>query len=212
MATRGQFITFEGIEGAGKSTQIKRAEAALLAAGHEVVCTREPGGTPFAEDIRNLILTPRDEPVDARTEVLLVFAARAQHVWRHIVPALERGVWVLCDRFTDASYAYQGAGRGLGDESISILENYVQGDLRPDLTLIFDLDIKTGFQRVASRGESQDRFESETLDFFEKIRATYLRRATQHPERYRVIDASKSENEVQMQLLEAIKPLMEATA
>ena len=212
MTTRGQFITFEGIEGAGKSTQLKRLEAALVATGREVICTREPGGTPLAEDIRNLILTPRHEAVDTRTEVLLVFAARAQHLWRHIMPALERGAWVLCDRFTDASYAYQGAGRGLGDESISILENYVQGDIRPDLTLIFDLDVKTGFERVASRGEIQDRFESEKLDFFEKIRATYLRRASQHPERYRVIDASKSESEVQMQLLDALKPLMEATA
>jgi dTMP kinase len=201
----GRFITFEGIEGGGKSTQIARLAAALESAGKPVVLTREPGGTPLAEQIRELVLAQRDEPVDARAEALLVFAARAQHVWTHVVPALERGAWVLSDRFTDASYAYQGVGRGLGAERISVLENFVQGDLRPDLTLVLDLSVDEGLRRVAERGEAADRFETEQRAFFESIRAAYLERAESSPERYAVVDADASQDEVFAAILSRIE-------
>lgn len=161
---RGKFLTIEGTEGVGKSTNLAYVKTWLEARGLDVVVTREPGGTPLAEEIRGLLLARRDEPVDETAELLLVFAARAQHIAGVIKPALARGAWVLSDRFTDATFAYQGGGRGLSLETISQLEQLVQGELRPDLTLILDIEVQLGLERARQRGEL-DRFESETITF-----------------------------------------------
>ncbi|HSX71564.1 MAG TPA: dTMP kinase [Pseudomonas sp.] len=192
----GLFITLEGPEGAGKSTNREYLAERLRERGVEVVLSREPGGTPLAERIRELLLAPSDEPMDSDTELLLVFAARAQHLARVIRPALERGAVVLCDRFTDATYAYQGGGRGLGGERIAELERFVQGELRPDLTLVFDLPVEIGLSRAAARGRL-DRFEQEGRAFFDAVRQTYLQRAAAMPARYRVLDAAQSLEAVQ---------------
>ena len=192
----GLFITLEGPEGAGKSTNRDYLAMCLRAAGIEVLLTREPGGTPLAERIRELLLAPSDEPMAADTELLLVFAARAQHLAQVIRPALARGCVVLCDRFTDATYAYQGGGRGLPMVRIAALENWVQDDLRPDLTLLFDLPVEQGLARAAARGRL-DRFEQEQRSFFEAVRQTYLQRAALAPQRYRLLDASQSLQQVQ---------------
>jgi len=192
----GLFITLEGPEGAGKSTNRDYLAMCLRAAGIEVLLTREPGGTPLAERIRELLLAPSDEPMAADTELLLVFAARAQHLAKVIRPALARGCVVLCDRFTDATYAYQGGGRGLSQQRIAELERFVQGDLRPDLTLLFDLPVEQGLARAAARGRL-DRFEQEQRSFFEAVRQTYLQRAALAPQRYRLLDASQSLQQVQ---------------
>ena len=192
----GLFITLEGPEGAGKSTNRDYLAMCLRAAGVEVLLTREPGGTPLAERIRELLLAPSDEPMAADTELLLVFAARAQHLAKVIRPALARGCVVLCDRFTDATYAYQGGGRGLSQQRIAELERFVQGDLRPDLTLLFDLPVEQGLARAAARGRL-DRFEQEQRSFFEAVRQTYLQRAALAPQRYRLLDASQSLQQVQ---------------
>ncbi|WP_439888172.1 dTMP kinase [Pseudomonas sp. MBLB4123] len=200
----GLFITLEGPEGAGKSTNREYLAARLAEHGIEVLLTREPGGTPLAERVRELLLAPSEEPMAADTELLLVFAARAQHLDRVIRPALARGCVVLCDRFTDATYAYQGGGRGLPEERIAVLEDYVQGALRPALTLVFDLPIEVGLSRAAARGRL-DRFEQEGRAFFDAVRQTYLRRAAAEPQRYRVLDASQSLSEVQ-QALDALLP------
>lgn len=192
----GLFITLEGPEGAGKSTNRDYLAMCLRAAGIEVLLTREPGGTPLAERIRELLLAPSDEPMAADTELLLVFAARAQHLAQVIRPALARGGVVLCDRFTDATYAYQGGGRGLSQQRIAELERFVQGDLRPDLTLLFDLPVEQGLARAAARGRL-DRFEQEQRSFFEAVRQTYLQRAALAPQRYRLLDASQSLQQVQ---------------
>ncbi|EIK53915.1 thymidylate kinase [Stutzerimonas stutzeri TS44] len=192
----GLFITLEGPEGAGKSTNREHLAERLRARGLDVVLTREPGGTPLAERIRELLLTPADEPMADDTELLLVFAARAQHLARVIRPALQRGAVVLCDRFTDATYAYQGGGRGLSVERIAQLEAFVQGDLRPDFTLIFDLPVEVGLSRAAARGRL-DRFEQEGLSFFEAVRQAYLARAQASPVHYRVIDAAQPLAQVQ---------------
>ena len=162
---RGKFLTIEGTEGVGKSTNLTFVRDWLQAKGVEVVITREPGATPLAQEIRSLLLAKRDESVDETAELLLVFAARAQHIAQVIQPALARGAWVLSDRFTDATFAYQGGGRGLSTETIAQLEQLVQGDLRPDLTLILDIDVELGLNRARQRGEL-DRFESETMAFF----------------------------------------------
>ncbi|MBB5322380.1 dTMP kinase [Marinobacter oulmenensis] len=188
MADRGRFITFEGTEGVGKSTQLQRAARALSDLGLEVEITREPGGTPMAEKIRELLLAPREEPVSDITELLLMFAARAQHLRNRILPALEQGRWVLCDRFTDATFAYQGGGRGVPPEQIEILETLVQGDVRPDHVILLDAPVETGMARAKKRGEL-DRFEQETLAFFQRIRETYLERATANPGQYHVVNA-----------------------
>lgn len=188
MADRGRFITFEGTEGVGKSTQLQRAARALSDLGLEVEITREPGGTPMAEKIRELLLAPREEPVSDITELLLMFAARAQHLSNRILPALEQGRWVLCDRFTDATFAYQGGGRGVPPEQIEILETLVQGDVRPDHVILLDAPVETGMARAKKRGEL-DRFEQETLAFFQRIRETYLERATANPGQYHVVNA-----------------------
>ncbi len=192
----GLFITLEGPEGAGKSTNRDYLAMCLRAAGIEVLLTREPGGTPLAVRIRELLLAPSDEPMAADTELLLVFAARAQHLAKVIRPALARGCVVLCDRFTDATYAYQGGGRGLSQQRIAELERFVQGDLRPDLTLLFDLPVEQGLARAAARGRL-DRFEQEQRSFFEAVRQTYLQRAALAPQRYRLLDASQSLQQVQ---------------
>ncbi len=192
----GLFITLEGPEGAGKSTNRDYLAMCLRAAGIEVLLTREPGGTPLAERIRELLLAPSDEAMAADTELLLVFAARAQHLAQVIRPALARGCVVLCDRFTDATYAYQGGGRGLSQQRIAELERFVQGDLRPDLTLLFDLPVEQGLARAAARGRL-DRFEQEQRSFFEAVRQTYLQRAALAPQRYRLLDASQSLQQVQ---------------
>nr|WP_262926098.1 dTMP kinase [Pseudomonas asiatica] len=190
------FITLEGPEGAGKSTNRDYLAARLCEQGLDVVLTREPGGTPLAEKVRELLLAPSDESMVADTELLLVFAARAQHLAQVIRPALARGAVVLCDRFTDATYAYQGGGRGLPVERIAILEQFVQGDLRPDLTLVFDLPVEVGLARAAARGRL-DRFEQEGQAFFEAVRQAYLQRAGREPQRYTLLDAAQSLEAVQ---------------
>ena len=195
----GLFITLEGPEGAGKSTNREYLAERLRAEGIDVVLTREPGGTPLAECIRELLLTPSDDAMCADTELLLVFAARAQHLAEVIRPALARGAVVLCDRFTDATYAYQGGGRGLSHERIATLETFVQGALRPDLTLVFDLPIEVGMARASARGRL-DRFEQEGRTFFDAVRSTYLDRARAEPGRYRLIDAGQTLDQVQGQL------------
>ncbi|MCE5981457.1 dTMP kinase [Pseudomonas sp. LF19] len=200
----GLFITLEGPEGAGKSTNREYLAEHLRAAGLDVVLTREPGGTPLAERIRELLLAPSDEKMDADTELLLVFAARAQHLAEVIRPALARGAVVLCDRFTDATYAYQGGGRGLSLERIAMLESFVQGDLRPDLTLVFDLPVEIGLSRAVARGRL-DRFEQEGQAFFEAVRQAYLARAKAAPKQYRLIDAALPLAQVQ-QSLDALLP------
>ncbi len=192
----GLFITLEGPEGAGKSTNRDYLAKRLREQGVDVLLTREPGGTPLAEQIRELLLTPSSETMAADTELLLVFAARAQHLAEVIRPALARGSVVLCDRFTDATYAYQGGGRGLSTARIEQLEAFVQGSLRPDLTLVFDLPIEVGLARAAARGRL-DRFEQEGRSFFDAVRKTYLERAALAPQRYRILDAGRSLVEVQ---------------
>jgi dTMP kinase len=198
-ARRGCFITVEGTEGVGKTTNIAWIRQCLQEHGIEPLQTREPGGTELAEQIRALLLSPRDEKMSELTELLLVFAARAQHLSQKINPALNAGQWVLCDRFTDATYAYQGGGRSLSKQTISTLENLVQGELRPDLVMILDIEPALGLQRARQRGEP-DRFEQETLAFFNRVRAAYLERAQQNPSRYLIIDASQPLPQVQQQI------------
>ena len=200
----GLFITLEGPEGAGKSTNREYLAERLRAAGIDVVLTREPGGTPLAEKIRELLLAPSDETMCADTELLLVFAARAQHLAEVIRPALERGAVVLCDRFTDATYAYQGGGRGLSHARIAVLEQFVQNGLQPDLTLVFDLPVEIGLARASARGRL-DRFEQEGRVFFDAVRSTYLKRAAAEPTRYRLVDAAQSLEQVQ-QALDGLMP------
>ncbi|MDQ3617235.1 MAG: dTMP kinase [Pseudomonadota bacterium] len=190
LRTYPRFITLEGGEGAGKSTVLVAMRAWLEADDVEVVCTREPGGTPLAEQIRGLLLDTRHEPPAAETELLLMFAARAQHVRETIVPALQRGAWVISDRFTDASYAYQGGGRGLDAAFIAVLEARVVG-IAPALTLLLDVPVALGLQRARGRGTA-DRIEGERHDFFERVRASYLSRAQADPQRFRVVDATTS--------------------
>ncbi|MDX5372643.1 MAG: dTMP kinase [Pseudomonadaceae bacterium] len=204
----GLFITLEGPEGAGKSTNREYLAERLRAEGIEVVLSREPGGTPLAERIRELLLTPSDEPMASDTELLLMFAARAQHLAEVIRPALARGAVVLCDRFTDATYAYQGGGRGLSEARIATLEDFVQGPLRPDLCLVFDLPIEVGLARAAARGRL-DRFEQEGSSFFEAVRQTYLRRAAANPERYRVLDAAQPLEAVQRDIAGLLPEILE---
>lgn len=205
----GLFITLEGPEGAGKSTNREYLAERLRERGIDVLLTREPGGTPLAERIRELLLEPSDESMAADTELLLVFAARAQHLQQVIRPALANGCVVLCDRFTDATYAYQGGGRGLSIERIAQLEQFVQGELRPDLTLIFDLPVEIGLARAAARG-CLDRFEQEGRGFFEAVRQAYLQRAAQAPQRYRVLDAGQTLAQVQADIDALLPSLLEA--
>jgi len=199
MTTRGLFITVEGGEGVGKSTNIAFLEQQLKAHGVDVLVTREPGGSALGEEVRRLLLTVGEVPLDPMAELLLIFAARAQHISTRIEPALAAGHWVLCDRFTDATFAYQCGGRGLDRQLVIKLETLVQGSLRPDYTLLLDAPADTGMARVQARGEL-DRFELEELAFFERVRATYLELAGRSGGRYRVIDASQTLDQVQLQL------------
>lgn len=203
-AERGRLITVEGIEGAGKSTNLEHVAERVRAAGYEVVLSREPGGTALGESLRQLVLAPSEPPMSADTETLLMFAARAQHLEEVIEPALARGAWVVCDRFTDATYAYQGGGRDLPLSRIAALEEWVQGSLRPDLVVLLDIDPKAGLERVGARGGA-DRFDGESVEFFEQVRAVYLRRAAQNPKRYAVIDAGQPLARVQADLAEALQ-------
>jgi dTMP kinase len=202
-----RFIAFEGGEGAGKSTQIAAVAAMLEAAGHDVVCTREPGGTALGEAIRGVLMGEYDTPMPPMSELLLVFAARAAHLNEVIEPALSRGAWVLTDRFTDASYAYQGAARGLGSETVAALETLVQGERRPDRVLLFDLPVDQGLARAGKRGEG-NRFDRETLVFHETVRAAYLARAKAQPARYRVIDAGENPDAVRRHIEQALADLI----
>jgi dTMP kinase len=187
---RGRFVTLEGIEGAGKSTQRDTVAECLRDFGLDVLITREPGGAEVAERIRSLLLDPNNAGMHGDTELLLMFAARAEHLQHRILPALAEGIWVVCDRFTDATYAYQGGGRGVPIERIAMLEQLVQGDLRPDLTLLFDLPAAIGLARARGRS-APDRFERECETFHEQVRAAYLQRARAEPERIRHIDATR---------------------
>ncbi|HHH36010.1 MAG TPA: dTMP kinase [Gammaproteobacteria bacterium] len=200
----GRFITVEGIEGVGKSTNLRFIKEYLGKHGLEVVMTREPGGTTLGEKLRTLLLDPGNESMAVDTELLLMFAARAEHLAALIRPALARGSYVVCDRFTDATYAYQGGGRGVPASRIAVLENWVQGDLRPHLTLLLDLPPEVGRQRASGRGEA-DRFEREENAFFQRVRACYLQRAREEPERFRIIDAGRPLEEVQASLAEALE-------
>lgn len=205
---KGKFITIEGTEGVGKSTNIAFIRAWLGARGVNLVMTREPGGTPLAEQVRELLLAKRDEAVDPCAELLLIFAARAQHLAEVIKPALARGDWVVSDRFTDATYAYQGCGRGLDLALIESLEQQVQGQLRPDLTLVLDIDVEVGLARAQARA-SLDRFESEAVEFFERVRAGYQARVAAAPNRYALVDAGQTLPEVQRDIAKVLEMLMD---
>lgn len=207
MAERGYFITVEGIEGAGKSTQMDVIGDFLDAKGIRVVMTREPGGTPLGEAVRGLLLNPDIRGMSMDAELLLVFAARAEHLHEVIRPALEAGHWVLSDRFTDATFAYQGGGRGIEASRIAALEQWVQGALRPDLTLLLDVPVAVGMARIAERG-GRDRFEREQSDFFQRIRDNYLQRAAAEPQRFRRIDASVAAEQVSRDVLSAVGALL----
>jgi dTMP kinase len=188
----GKFITFEGGEGVGKSTQLQRVATWLCSRGLEVVMTREPGGTPRAERLRAILLERGDEPMPVSCELLLMFAARATHLANRIEPAVARGAWVLCDRFTDATYAYQGGGRGVPERDIDALVSIVHPGRQPDLTVLLDAPVDIGLGRAGRRNGSDgpDRFETERREFFERVRARYLARAEREPRRFRVVDAS----------------------
>ena len=208
---RGRFLTFEGIEGVGKTTQVARLGQVLTRQGIAHVITREPGGTPLAERVRELVLTAGTERVPDPAELLLMFAARSMHLTNLIEPALAAGRWVICDRFTDATYAYQGAGRGVAQDAISQLEHLVQGALRPDLTLLLDVPVAVGLSRAQRRSggaaapSATDRFEREQLQFFERVRAGYLARASAEPSRIVVLDAARPEQEVAALILAALE-------
>jgi dTMP kinase len=203
----GKFITFEGIEGVGKSTNIRHFVAAVEEAGYKVLTTREPGGTPMAERIRDLVAEHGDEFVPDIAELLLVFASRSLHVNNVILPALESGTWVICDRFTDSSRAYQGGGRGLPQEDIDLLADWVHGDLQPDLTILLDAPVETGMSRAGRRSDP-DRFESEQGEFFQRVRETYLQLAATHPDRFVIVDATQSLAAVEVDIERIAKALL----
>ncbi len=205
---RGCFITIEGIEGVGKSTQISAIIDRLEAQGKKVLLTREPGGTELGEAIRQLLLSTEFPPMDQRTELLLMFAARAEHIYTRILPALDEGVWVVSDRFTDASYAYQGGGRQIALEKIMGLEAWVQEGFTPDFTFLLDAPVEVGLSRARNRGP-QDRIEQEDLDFFQRVRDCYLDRAAAEPERFRVIDASLDEARVRRDVLKQLDEMIQ---
>ncbi len=214
MSVTGRFITIEGGEGAGKTTQLAVVSDFLTKAQLEFVMTREPGGTPRAERIRELLLAPTAEPMPAVCELLLMFAARCTHVENVIRPALARGAWVVSDRFTDATYAYQGAARGMSMAHIAELESLVQGSLRPDLTLLLDVPVEQALERARLRNEGQqtDRFELERANFFERVRKGYLSRAQHEPQRFRVIDASRPLAEVSAAIRATLQTFLEIEA
>jgi dTMP kinase len=200
MTPRGRFITLEGIDGAGKSTHAAWLKDAIAALGRKVVATREPGGTALGESLRDLLLA---QPMTHDTEALLMFAARREHVAQVIGPALARGDWVLCDRFTDATFAYQGGGHGVPLERLAELEKFIPGDCRPDLTILFDVPIAVSRERLdrsVAKGRDLDKFEREASSFFERVRNVYLERAAREPRRFRVVDSSRPLVEVQREL------------
>ncbi len=197
MASRGKFITLEGVDGAGKSSHVEWIAGRLRARGHPLIVTREPGGTPLGEKLRALLL---GEAMHLETETLLMFAARREHIAQVIEPALARGDWVLSDRFSDASFAYQGGGRGLAEDRIKVLEDWVQQGLNPDLTLFFDLPVEIARQRLSASGNPPDRFEKEDLDFFQRVREAYLARAGKASVRIKVIDSSRTVNDIRVKL------------
>lgn len=203
---KGKFITIEGSEGSGKSTNINFIQDYLKQKKIPFILTREPGGTPIAEKIRDLLLDKANTSLCDDAELLLMFAARAQHLNELIIPALESGKWVISDRFTDASYAYQGGGRGLSWQKIAQLEQWVQGDLRPDATILLDIPVDKGMERVRERGET-DRFEQEQLSFFKRIRDAYLKLARENPERFYIIDTLPAIAEVHQQLHQVMEQL-----
>jgi dTMP kinase len=210
---QGRFITFEGGEGAGKSTQLARTAAWLRERGVDTVVTREPGGTPRAERLRELLLERGNEPMPRSCELLLMFAARATHLENLVLPAVRRGAWVLCDRFTDATYAYQGGGRGLPVEQIDALVQIVHPDVQPDLTFLLDLPVELGLARARQRNgvDGADRFETEQREFFERVREAYLERVRRDPERFQVVDASVVIDEVTAGLCASLTRLLEAS-
>lgn len=195
----GKFITIEGGEGVGKTTNIQYIQTLLAERGIKTLVTREPGGTPLAEEIREVLIANREERVVSETELLLMFAARAQHLNELILPNIEQGIWVISDRFTDATYAYQSGGRGVPAEKVALLETFVQGSFRPDLTLLLDAPIEVGMQRARDRGKL-DRFEEEQVEFFEKVRDNYLNRAKQAPERFKIVNAAQELAGVQAEI------------
>ena len=197
--SRGKFITIDGLEGAGKSTQIDFIKKYLSDRNRDVFLTREPGGTDLGERLRALLLDKNIDAMNPDTELLLMFAARNEHVKKVIVPKLEQGVWVISDRFTDASYAYQGGGRGISLERIGELEKWTLQDFVPDMTFLLDLDVELGLSRVEQRGD-KDRFEEEHKDFFNKVREIFSNRASKYPERIKLIDASKNIDETSSQI------------
>ena len=201
--TPGKFISLEGIDGAGKSTHLAFIADHLRATGKQVIVTREPGGTPLGEMLRDMVLS---QAMHVETETLMMFASRREHIDKVIVPALEKGIWIISDRFTDATFAYQGGGRGIATERLEMLENWVQGDLQPDLTLLFDVPVAVSRERLAFN-VALDRFEQEKQDFFTRVRDAYLVRAAAYPKRIRVIDSSRSIAEIQAELLRVFESM-----
>ncbi len=205
---QSRFITLEGIEGVGKSTHQKFIRDYLTKAEIPVVITREPGGTPVAEEIRKVLLSHQTETITADTELLLLFAGRAQHIAQVIRPALAKGQWVVCDRFTDTTYAYQGGGRGIPTEEIAVLEKWIQKDLQPDPVLLFDTPVEVALKRASHRGRP-DRFEAEKADFFQRARNGFLARAKQFPQRYQIIDANAPIPKVQQEIKKILDALIQ---
>ncbi len=207
VVNRACFITLEGLEGAGKTSRLVDLKAFLEGHGRTVLATREPGGTVLGERLRELLLAPDEGPMAPLTELLLMFAARSEHVTRLILPALDAGQWVLCDRYVDASYAYQGGGRNLGEAPVAALEGLLPARARPDLTLLLDLPVELGLAR-ARRRSAADRFEQETVTFHQRVRDAYLARARQHPQRYCVIDAAAGPDDVRLAIERAVERLL----
>ena len=207
VVSQGRFITVEGTEGVGKSTNMAFIESWLKESGKELVITREPGGTVLGEKLRGVLLDAKEQSMCDDTELLLMFAARAQHLQEVILPALESGKWVLCDRFTDSTYAYQGGGRGIELSRIAELEQWVQGDRRPDMTIILDLPVAIGLERAGKRS-APDRFELEKHGFFNNVRDAFLARAIENPKRYAVIDASPALDQVQQSIQSVLEKLV----
>lgn len=205
--SRACFITLEGLEGAGKTSRLADLKAFLERRGKNVLTTREPGGTALGEQLRQLLLAPTQEPMAPLTELLLMFAARSEHVFDLILPALEAGRWVLCDRYVDASFAYQGGGRGLGEAPVAALEALLPPRARPDLTLLLDLPVQIGLARARGRSAA-DRFEQETVAFHQRVREAYLARARRHPQRYCIIDAAAGPEQVQAAIERAVERLL----
>ncbi len=207
VVNRACFITLEGLEGAGKTSRLADLKAFLEGHGKTVLATREPGGTVLGERLRELLLAPDEGPMAPLTELLLMFAARSEHVTRLILPALDAGRWVLCDRYVDASYAYQGGGRNLGEAPVAILEGLLPARARPDLTLLLDLPVELGLGR-ANRRSAADRFEQEAVTFHQRVRDAYLARARRHPQRYCVIDAAAGPDDVRLAIERAVERLL----